>query len=65
MAKRPRAGWVFRLEIITDRPDLRTIEMRERVLKAVRSIDNVQDVDAQELFEDLTFFKKPKGAGGS
>ena len=55
-----RSGWVFRIEVVTNKPALLTKEMVSRIVEALRSVPDVEMVTVEELFEDLKLFDKKK-----
>ena len=55
-----RSGWVFRIEVVTNKPALLTKEMSARILQALRSVPDVEMVTVEELFEGLKLFDKKK-----
>jgi hypothetical protein len=52
------AGWVFRLEVVTDKPSLLTNEIKTRIATALRGIEDVEMVAIEELFEGIKLFEK-------
>lgn len=53
-----KAGWVFRLEVATDKPATTTAEMMERIEGLLKHIDGVDEVLVEELHESLKLFEK-------
>lgn len=59
--KLTKNGWVFRVEIISTNV-VWTKDMKEELMRLLRSSDKIQIAKIDELFEDITLFKKiPKG----
>jgi hypothetical protein len=52
------AGWVFRVEVVTDKPSLLTNEIKTRIVTALRGIEDVEMVAIEELFESIKLFEK-------
>lgn len=57
MSKKSLAGWVFRIEVVTDKPSVTTREMCTRIVNKIRSIEDVEMVTVEELYENLKLFK--------
>ncbi len=58
---KPKAGWVFRLEVVTDNPATLTKDMMASIEGIVGHLEDVSAVKIRELYESLELFeRKPK-----
>jgi len=58
VTKKSLAGWVFRIEVVTDKPSVKTAEMKERISGLLGTMEDVEKVKVDELFETLKLFEK-------
>lgn len=52
------AGWVFRVEVVTENVAYPTKDMKTEMIELLKSSPNVKEVLVQELYEDIRLFPK-------
>jgi hypothetical protein len=55
--KKTLAGWVFRVEVITNAPIKKTRDMMSDVVASLIALPDVEAVKVKELYEDITMFR--------
>ena len=53
-----KAGWVFRIEIVTKKPELPTKQMIKELETLFKQSELISEFLVEELFEDIKLFKK-------
>lgn len=55
-----KAGWIFRIEIITEKPATKTQEMIKHLKALFKDSELINESLIEELFEDIKLFKETK-----
>jgi len=58
LRKLPKAGWVFRIEIVTEEPATKTSKMLKHLKALFDQSDLISESLVEELFESIKLFKK-------
>ncbi len=53
-----KAGWVFRVEIVTDKTGTLTNDMMKELYRVLSTSPLVKQVKISELFESISLFEK-------
>lgn len=53
-----RAGWVFRIEVVTRKVNIKTSEIVEIISKRLSESPLISQILIEELYEDIKLFKK-------
>ena len=53
-----KAGWVFRIEVVTTNPAKKTEDMIRDIINKLTELPDVSDVLVNELYEEIKLFKK-------
>lgn len=53
-----KAGWVFRLEVVTNKPSILKKDMMFRIEQLILHMDDIDAVKIEELYESLKLFAK-------
>ena len=53
-----KAGWVFRVEVVTTNPAKKTEDMIRDIINKLTELPDVSDLLVNELYEEIKLFKK-------
>lgn len=53
-----KSGWVFRIEIITEKPATKTTEIVKEISKQLSESPLISQILIEELYEEIKLFKE-------